>query len=395
MKKYLLILFILILNFSIVNAFNSISDTVLEGNTRTYTIAGANYVVTLDFVDKNSAKFTINGKGTENILEGKTYELDESIKIEISNILFQDYAGGVHSVSFNLIVEEAICGDNKCSLEETCYEDNCCDGIAVNFNTEDKHCGTCGNACEEDYACEQGICEFNIKDDLAYYPKFLIKANHLDVAIVVGDKAPSTHVLGQTQIALSLSNYIIRRTGTPGEELAKLASEIDDIENFNIISIGNACVNEVSAEILGNPKPCNNLKPGEATIEIYRSEGNKAQIVLNAYSDEGVKKSADVLSNYIRYNFNGNKVVLEVEELAEKILEDKSIQDEYGKEEETTEELIEEEEEIEVVGIDEKNQGEIKEIKNETVQKDTILKPTEENKNIFQIIVGWFLGLFK
>ena len=142
----------------------------------------------------------------------------------------------------------------------------------------------------------------------------MVHDNKLDVVIVVGDKASSSHVIAQTQLMLSLSDYLFRRTSAIAKGNALLASEVNDIEHLNVISLGNACINPISARILGNPEPCNNLKLGEATIEVYKSRNNKAHIVLNAYSDEGVKKAAEVLSRYHNYNLKGNRFVLEVDE---------------------------------------------------------------------------------
>ena len=69
---------------------------------------------------------------------------------------------------------DAGCGDSQCDSywKETCYEDNCCGGKTIDFSKDNKNCGVCWNACKENYACEQGICIFNIKDDLSYYPQF-------------------------------------------------------------------------------------------------------------------------------------------------------------------------------------------------------------------------------
>jgi len=294
---------------------------------------------------------------------------------------------------------DAGCGDNECNRwwRETCYEDNCCGGKTVDFNNDNNNCGICWNACKEDYACEQGICVFNIKDDLSHYPKFFIRNDKLDVGIIVGDKAPSTHVLAQTQVVFSLSDYIYRRTGVPTKGLAMLASEIEDIDNFNIISIGNACDNEVTAKILENPEPCNNLESGEATIELYNSKSNKVHIVLNAYSDEGVKKAADVLSRYISFDLNGNKFTVDVDELEVEMEEtketDQSKSDEDTDEDDGRERIIDELNKK--ISSQEKKIEEKEDLVEETIIGDK--KPQQiakEEDNLIKKVISWFLSLF-
>ncbi|MBI2650995.1 hypothetical protein HYX01_00840 [Candidatus Woesearchaeota archaeon] len=90
----------------------AVSDSMLEGTTKTYTISGKDYEVTLNFVDADSVKFTINGEGTRDMLKGETYKLTDGTTIGVSTILYQSYAGGVHSASFFL-------GAQKVELKDT------------------------------------------------------------------------------------------------------------------------------------------------------------------------------------------------------------------------------------------------------------------------------------
>jgi len=90
----------------------AVKDTLNEGATKTYTIDGKDYEVTLSFVDKDSAKFTINGQGTRDLLDGETDKLSDGTTIGVSEILYQDYAGGVHNAEFFL-------GAQKMELKDT------------------------------------------------------------------------------------------------------------------------------------------------------------------------------------------------------------------------------------------------------------------------------------
>jgi len=103
-------------NIKLILMGGAIKDTMLEGNTKTYTIDGTDYEVTLDFVDADSTKLTINGEGTRDMLDGDTDKMSDGITIGISEILYQNYAGGVHSVTFFL-------GAQKVELKDTNIDD--------------------------------------------------------------------------------------------------------------------------------------------------------------------------------------------------------------------------------------------------------------------------------
>jgi hypothetical protein len=99
-------------NIKLVLMGGAVKDTLLEGATKTYDIGGTPYEVTLDFVDADSTKLTINGEGTRDMLDGETDKMSDGITVGISEILYQAYAGGVHSVSFFL-------GAQKMELKDT------------------------------------------------------------------------------------------------------------------------------------------------------------------------------------------------------------------------------------------------------------------------------------
>jgi hypothetical protein len=75
-------------------------DTLLEGESRTYTVVDKTYDVELTFVDSDEAKFVVNGEPTNKLKVGETYVLSDKSEVGVSEVLYQNYAGGVHSVDF-------------------------------------------------------------------------------------------------------------------------------------------------------------------------------------------------------------------------------------------------------------------------------------------------------
>jgi len=80
----------------------AVSDILEEGASKTYTVGGNDYDVTLDYVGTAEAKFTVNSEVTDALAEGDTYKLTDGSEIGVVDILAQEFAGGLRKVDFNL-----------------------------------------------------------------------------------------------------------------------------------------------------------------------------------------------------------------------------------------------------------------------------------------------------
>ena len=79
------------------------SDTLLEGEFKVYPLGDHSYEVRLISVDRDQkATFQVSGQETGPLQVGEFYALNDHSKFGISNVLYQDYAGGVHSATFFL-----------------------------------------------------------------------------------------------------------------------------------------------------------------------------------------------------------------------------------------------------------------------------------------------------
>ena len=77
------------------------TDTLLEGESRSYNL-GSQYDIALTFVDSDEAKFNINSQSSPRLKVGEKFILYDGTELEVTEIVYQDYAGGVHSASFTL-----------------------------------------------------------------------------------------------------------------------------------------------------------------------------------------------------------------------------------------------------------------------------------------------------
>lgn len=243
--------------------------------------------------------------------------------------------------------------------------------------------------------------------DLSNFPDMFIKNGVFDGVIVVGDKAPASDVIAQS----NLVQFFVGYTGKSLVGSTKLASEIKSL-NQNIISIGSACHNNVSWEIMVQPKQCDRwLEPGKAMILSYGYK-DYVYIVIAGYSDKGTRNAVDFLINYDKNKLKGSNMLIDVDEpkpeLQEPIKEEKA-------EEEKIEEVsvnIEEEKEKLVSELTQKIANKSKEpIKNVTrvvtnktkdktssEQKQVIKSEQKEQKRettVVKIILNWFISMFR
>jgi len=86
---------------SIVETFrDSVEGTLLENQKNTYAVSGKDYEVLLKFIDVDEAQFTVNGQLTRKMKVGDTDKLADGTSIDVTGVLYQDYAGGIHSATF-------------------------------------------------------------------------------------------------------------------------------------------------------------------------------------------------------------------------------------------------------------------------------------------------------
>lgn len=89
------------------------TDTLLEGESKTYTVAGVDYDVTLSYVDETNAKFIVNGESSNKLSAGETYVLADKSEIGVSEVLYQAYAGGIHSATFFVGAQKMVIQDDN------------------------------------------------------------------------------------------------------------------------------------------------------------------------------------------------------------------------------------------------------------------------------------------
>ena len=339
----------------------AVKDTLIEGNTTTYTIGGTDYETYLDFVDTDSAKFTVNGETTRDLLDGETYILGDGLTIGISEILYQNYAGGVNGVTFFLgaqkielrdtditdsassdlltvndeIIDDAHViiqgvyngirvGINKISVDmiaddsfyvavgeklseneelvepQVLFTQNWDIRLNSYDNTNDLAVVEIGKLCPLELSVETEEIRATETFDLSQYPYPFVKDGEMNSIIIVGDADSSETVITASDIAAGLHNEITSIRS--GLDTTKLASEVPNIRAVNSILVGGPCANAAAAEVMGNPADCTEgLEPGKGIIKLFEHGNGNVAVLVAGYNDAGLRRAAHVLANYKDY----------------------------------------------------------------------------------------------
>ena len=165
-------------------------DTMLEGETKTYTVDGSDYETTLDYVSSTQAKFTINGEATRLLQDGDTDKLSDDTTVGVSEILYQDYAGGIHSATFFIGAQKLFIKDTDitdvASSNELQVDDETIDGsnawvegtddsttfkidkIVVNMSADDDYYVPAGSKLSENPEMDEPELLFTKSWDIEY-----------------------------------------------------------------------------------------------------------------------------------------------------------------------------------------------------------------------------------
>jgi hypothetical protein len=107
----------------------AVNDILEEGQTKTYTLGGKDYEVTVSYIGTTNVKFTINGEVSDSLAEGSTYKLSDGTEVGVIDVLAQNLAGETDKVEFNL-------GANKLILEDTNTSNAASGELSLDVNGE-------------------------------------------------------------------------------------------------------------------------------------------------------------------------------------------------------------------------------------------------------------------
>ena len=74
-------------------------DTLLEGEAKRYSIGESSYDVSLAGVSSTWVRFVVNGNTTGSMIDNQVV-LISGREFQLTDILYQDYAGGIHQATF-------------------------------------------------------------------------------------------------------------------------------------------------------------------------------------------------------------------------------------------------------------------------------------------------------
>ena len=124
--------------------------------------------------------------------------------------------------------------------------------------------------------------------DLSSFPYPFLHDGEPQFIVVVGTTSPVSDIIASADLNGYLQSEI---PGHPINTPTKLDNEISDLDAENLIVIGDACVNTVIAELLGNPEPCESAFPAGIGILRLIDTGAHVALIIGA-SDPTMRRTA-------------------------------------------------------------------------------------------------------
>ncbi|MGM5488802.1 MAG: hypothetical protein ACQESG_07685, partial [Nanobdellota archaeon] len=93
---------------------------------------------------------------------------------------------------------------------------------------------------------------------------------------------------------------------------AMFAKDVDSLSSQNLIVVGGPCVNDVAAQLMGNPADCmEGYEEGKAFVKLYEN-GDKVAMLVAGATDLDTRRAARVVANYGEYQdqFDGKEEVV-------------------------------------------------------------------------------------
>jgi len=136
--------------------------------------------------------------------------------------------------------------------------------------------------------------------DLSKIEEDFVSDNQITAYVIVGDQGSSSDVLAQ----LDIINYLTNFTNQPATGVGKLVSDITDIYEKDIISIGNPCINDITKDIMDYEGDCVFT---EGLTKFY-NKNDKTQLIIYTVSDASIRDAANSITNK---EFTGEEQVIE------------------------------------------------------------------------------------
>jgi hypothetical protein len=280
----------------------SSTNYLLEGEESTYLAGKANhYQIKNMLVGYSSetntyyARFEVNGQLTAKVYEGDSTDFDDGTILTIENVIYQNYAGGIRSAQFciNGMAMAELEEDEEDEIENVVEYQTPVDSEVL---STDRPQGNIDLSNVHKLFLTEGTYDFN-----AYF--------------VVGANAPAIDNLAMTDIAMAYGS-----NGVEIVSVTKLDSEVSNPLKINLISIGGACENTVTDDLLGHPYTCTKgLTEGQGRIRLANYNGY-AQLSVDGYTKEDTRKAAKLLNKYIsemlstgdsRWDLRGTEIIVE------------------------------------------------------------------------------------
>jgi len=248
----------------------AVADTIEEGETATYTINDVDYEIELLSVTTTEVQFAVNGETTTKLEDSETDVLEDGTNIGITDITYQDYAGGIHSASFFLgadkleltdaseikVNEETIDGATVDITATFSGGDVSIDELQINMTAQDDYYLAEGALLSENSELDEPELLFSQNWDLNFAEVSSTMEDTVKIFFTEGDEQAELRFTpyGDNEIDLKLAyspdEADDMSAGDDDDELFVLDPETEEVrdKDFFILNTDDACSSTTDAK---------------------------------------------------------------------------------------------------------------------------------------------------
>lgn len=198
---------------------------------------------------------------------------------------------------------------NQCRNTEGCWSKFRTDCYKVKcygtYSSGSTAWGNCVNNCLDE---AMGVSEPVGEIDLSDYPSMFVTNSEFDGLIVVGQNAAAIDVLPAVYVAGNM--WYTDNSGSqklvPIKDEATLDVFVNDAFAQNVIFIGGPCINNVAADIFGNPQQCNEISSinngnsfisQTGNIKLIKHDNGNYGLLIGGFAGQDSILAAQVLAH--------------------------------------------------------------------------------------------------
>ncbi len=160
---------------------------------------------------------------------------------------------------------------------------------------------------EENEDLEQSLSLYGVFFE-TFNPTGTDEAESLTVEYPLSQRGAEVYVTGGAVKTTKSEAGFVEKVQPISSAVSKLASEVEDISDWNAVVVGGPCANPISAQLMGNPDPCWQAVPAnKAIVKAYEQTNGNVALLVAGRTAEDTRRATKAVSAGELANVNSDE----------------------------------------------------------------------------------------